>query len=46
MKRRVTDSGIILNTGSQDSDLASGQDLPTKRPRMAESDTEELEDDG
>ena len=36
----------IPYAGSQDSDLASSQDLPAKRPRMANSDTEELEDDG
>ena len=46
IKRGATNSGIIPHAGSQDSDLASGQDLPAKRPRTAESDTEELEDDG
>ena len=46
MKCGATDSGIILHAGSLDSNLASGQDLPAKRLRMAESDTEELEDDG
>ena len=46
MKRRATNSGIIPYAGSQDSNLASSQDLPAKRPRMAESDTEELKDDG
>ena len=30
MKRRATDGGIILYAGSQDSDLAYGQDLPAK----------------
>ena len=46
MKRRATDSGIIPNAGLQDSNFASSQDLPAKRPRTVESDTEELEDDG
>ena len=46
MKHGATDSGIIPHAGSQDSDLAFGQDLPAKRPRTAESDTKELEDDG
>ena len=46
MKRGATDSSIIPHAGSQDSELASGQDLPAKRPKTAESDTEELEDDG
>ena len=45
MKSGATDSGIIPYAGSQDSDLASGQDLPAKRPRTAES-TKELEDNG
>ena len=40
LSRGATNSGIIPYTGSQDSDLASGQDLPAKRPRMAESDTD------
>ena len=46
MKCGATDSGIIPYAGSQDSDLASGQDLPAKSPRMVESDTKELKDDG
>ena len=46
MKHRATDSGIIPYAGSQDSNLASGQDLPAKRPRTAESDTKQLKDDG
>ena len=46
MKHGATDSGIIPYGSSQDSDLASGQDLPAKRPETVESDTKELEDDG
>ena len=46
MKRGATNSGNIPYASSQDSDLASDQDLPAKRPRMVESDTKEFEDDG
>ena len=46
MKHGAINSGNSLYAGSQDRDLASGQDLPAKRPRAAESDTEEFENNG
>ena len=46
MKHGDAHSGIISYASSQDSNLASSQDLPGKRPRTVESNTEELKDNG
>lgn len=45
LKCEAIDSGDNLHARMQDSTLESGHDHPVKKPRVADSDTKEFEDE-